>query len=387
MPTLPRRAVALLLAALTGLPTLAQHAPDAAPSAGPVADPADLLAPAIHFLLDSHEDGAWPYEGVYRVRGRIPAGYVVGGTALVAQALLEAPGYADDPARQAAVATACGVVCAALDDPAMGHEIDGGYDVRGWGWATGLAFLSRLRRDGAVPEGQGGAVTRALVHFSEGLAVTAIPEQGGWNYSRRAGFDAPGDSSPFMTGTTLQALFDAAAVGVPVDPDLVTGGLDALEASRTALGSYVYAGPARPGRPHLLPGAVGRMLVAECTLRLAGRGSDERLRGALDAFLVHWDALEVRRAQTGTHAPPWGVAPYYVLFAHRYAAQAAELLPEGERAVYRRKVRERLLACGEGDGTWNDRVFERSASYGTALAVMVLSADTAPAPTRWTVPD
>ena len=54
-------------------------------------DPAPLIAAAVRELVKIQEEGgAWPYEGVYRVSGEIPAGYRVGGTALVAGTLLRA---------------------------------------------------------------------------------------------------------------------------------------------------------------------------------------------------------------------------------------------------------------------------------------------------------
>src|SRR5438552_2572070 len=56
-------------------------------------DPAPLIAAAVRELVKIQEEGgAWPYEGVYRVSGEIPAGYRVGGTALVAGALRFARG-------------------------------------------------------------------------------------------------------------------------------------------------------------------------------------------------------------------------------------------------------------------------------------------------------
>jgi hypothetical protein len=64
------------------------------------------------------------------------------------------------------------------------------------------------------------------------------------------------------------------------------------------------------------------------------------------------------------------VAPYYFMFAHRYAAQAIEMLPGPERAEYRRRVNNLLFSVRSEDGTWNDRVFPRTANYGTALAMM-----------------
>jgi hypothetical protein len=125
------------------------------------------------------------------------------------------------------------------------------------------------------------------------------------------------------------------------------------------------------------------MLAGECTLLLAGRSSAANVRGALDAFIVHWEWLEKRRAQQGTHVPPYMIAPYYFYYAHYYAAMACEMLPENERGEYRRRVRELIFRTRGEDGSWNDRVFPRSAAYGTAMAEMALLMDKAGQPARW----
>ena len=129
------------------------------------------------------------------------------------------------------------------------------------------------------------------------------------------------------------------------------------------------------------------MAVAESTLYLAGRSSIERIRGAIDAFIVHWQWLDARRAKTGTHKPPYGIAPYYFYYAHYYAAQAVELLPEHERAEYRRRLNELLFSVQLEDGSWNDRVFGRSTNYGTAMAIQALMMPNTPAPAQWKQPE
>jgi hypothetical protein len=125
------------------------------------------------------------------------------------------------------------------------------------------------------------------------------------------------------------------------------------------------------------------MLVTETTLHLAGQGSLSRVRGSIDAFLVHWDWLDKRRAKNGTHIAPYGVAPYYFYYAHYYAGQAIEQLPKAEREEYRRRLRELLFEVRLEKGLWNDRVFERTANYGTACAVMALGYAQRSAPARW----
>jgi hypothetical protein len=125
------------------------------------------------------------------------------------------------------------------------------------------------------------------------------------------------------------------------------------------------------------------MLATETTLYLAGKSDISRIRGAIDAFIVHWEWLNKRRAQPGTHEPPYNIAPYYFYYAHYYAAQAIEMLPQRERAEYRRRLDDLLMQTRHDDGTWNDRVFERSSNYGTAIAIMALMMPETPPPARW----
>lgn len=344
----------------------------------------------------------WPYEGVYRVGGKIPIGYRIGGTAIAGMALLasvaaaapdsgqpDADQMATEVAakvtaqRDAALARACRFVCVAADDPLMNPDYDGGYDVRGWGHCYALQFLLRMKQAGAIPSGMNDEVEKRILQYIAALETVEIPEVGGWNYAR-APQRRPSPASPFMTGPALQALFLARALGYTVSDAVVERGLKALERCRTASGSYAYsaakdASAAKDGTP----GAVGRMLIAESTLLLAGRGSVPQVRGALDAFIAHWDRLEERRAKTGTHLPPFGVAPYYFYFAHTSAAQAIELLPAHERPEYRRKLLELIFRTRAEDGSWNDRVFPRSAAYGTAMSILAITMPEGPAQPRW----
>lgn len=320
----------------------------------------------------------WAYEGVYRVERQIPVGYRVGGTAIVALALAQAPGLAEDAPRRDAIARAVGYICGeGKDHPLMSAaKFDAGYDVRGWGYIEAVALLSRLKTLGAVPEGMSEAVDAGLRHYVEALIAIEMPETGGWNYARPAGKDVKAAPSSFMTARALQALFEAAAAGEVVPPGVIERGLDFLETTRTTAGSVVYSGSSTP-RSDLrsgdaTPGAVGRMCSVEATLLLAGRGSVIHARGAVDAFINHWQWLEARRQKTGTHVPPYGVAPYYFMFAHFYAAQCVELLPEVERGEYRRRINALLFSVRDENGSWNDRVFERSAAYGTAMAISAI---------------
>ena len=359
------------------------EAPAAAQETKPI-DNEKALARGVEIILsmqEGEEKDQWPYEGVYRVRGAIPTGYQVGGTAIVGNALLLAPGYEDDPDRQAAIKRGATFIVNSIDHKLMAHHFEAGYDVRGWGYAYGLNHLLLLKKLKLVPEGLNDQVEAAIRFFIDGIEATSIPERGGWNYAH-AGFDRPGPPSPFMTGSTLQALFEAVDQGYRVNEKIITGGLDALEAARTPIGTFVYSGEQRNRMRSKVPAATGRMAIAESTLYLAGRSSIDRVRSSVDAFIVHWKWLDARRAKNGTHKPPYGIDPYYFYYAHYYAAQAIELLPENERQEYRNHIKELLFSVQLEDGSWNDRVFPRTANYSTAMAIQALMMADAPKPAR-----
>ena len=357
----------------------------------PQPDPAMLaaaVAPAserIVAMQDGPEKSEWPYEGVYRVGGKIPYGYRVGGTAICAESLLRAPGYAADASRKAAVKKATEFVCAAIDEPLLQvTSYQGGYDVRAWAACYGARFLLALKQHEAVPTGLEAPVEKALTWYLDSLQKFEIPQTGGWNYARDPGAETPSATSGFMTPVCLQTLYEAKAQGYAVDAAIVDRALAALERCRTDDGNYAYAakGSARMDT-RSIPGAIGRMVAGETALYLAGRSDQQKLATAVDAFIRYWPELEKRRSKTGTHLPPYGVAPYYFWFAHYHAAQAVELLPEAERAPRRLALNWLLWRTRAEDGTWNDRVFDRSAAYGSAMASMSVTMPQAPSPKNW----
>lgn len=322
---------------------------------------------------DEEPRAEWPYEGVYRTRRQIPAGYRVGGTAIVCMALIEAPGIATDERRLAAARRGIAFVLDRLEnDPDMEAGPKSGYDVRGWGHAYALEmFLLTLRRP-VLEEPMVEAVRDRVPHLIHCLTVNELPK-GGWNY-------ASSGCSPFMTGATLLALMRAREQGFAVDADLLMRSIDALERSRFESGSFAYSGAAgRETRRSGMPGACARASIAELALLLAGRSDARRLAQAVEGFFEHWDELHARKGKQGTHEGPYGVAPYYFMFGHTYAALAIEYLPAAVQPELRARLRAILARTREPDGGWNDRIFPRSKSYSTAMAILALCA---PAPDR-----
>jgi hypothetical protein len=351
-----------------------------APAKPPTADA--LIAAAVPQLVKMQEEGGqWPYEGVYRVDGEIPVGYRVGGTSIVGGALLAAaPG---DPAAAAAIDRALDFV---LSPAGLAHELMApskveAYDVRVWGHAYALEFLCRLRA--AKRCGKRAADVDAWIPKLVDALATERLHGGGWNYDSTRHVPAS-----FVTAPVAQALLVARGAGVPVPDGLLGSARSALQEARFDGGTFAYSGGilsdaktgARPDGRAQLPGSIARSPICETTLRLLGAGSVDAIRDSIAAFHEHWGELEKRRRKNGTHDGPYGIAPYYCYYGHRYAAQAIQMLPTEEREPERARLLEVILRTRDEDGTWNDRVFPRSRNFGTAMIVLALLGDRAPLP-------
>jgi len=330
-------------------------------------DPSALIATGVRELVRMQEEGgAWPYEGVYRVEGEIPVGYRVGGTAIAAGTLL----LAAPEDRLARAAFERGLACV-LDG--LGHRLlepstDEAYDVRVWAHASALEFLCHVRA-----RKSGGERAREVESWIPKLVRALEMEElagGGWNY---AGRSAP---ASFVTAPAAQALLYARGGGTSVPEALLGRARKVLERARATSGAFLYSGLFKEGESAYtsdrLPGSIARSAACEVTLRLLGGGSVDGVKGAIDAFHEHWQALEDRRRKTGTHLGPYRIAPYYFYFGHFHVAQAISLLPEGDRAGERERLLKAILRTRDPDGTWNDRVFPRSRSYGTSMIVRAL---------------
>lgn len=355
------------------------------PDAAMLDNAVDMAVDKMVAMQDGPNKGEWPYEGVYRVGGQIPFGYRIGGTSIVGESILRAPRYESHPDRQAAIRRATEFVCAGITEPLLQFSTyEGGYDVRAWASCYGARFLLALERYKAVPKGLELTVTTALKWYLETLQKFEIPQVGGWNYARDPGAETPSATSGFMTPACLQTLYEANALGYKVDPQVVTRALNALELCRTSDGNFAYA-TLKQARMQTkqIPGAVGRMVASEAALFLAGRSDNAKLKVAVEDFIRYWADLEKRRAKTGTHLPPYNIAPYYFWYAHYHAAQAVELLNASDRDTLRSQLNWLLWQTRTAEGTWNDRVFPRSAAYGSAMAVMSIRMPESFPPNKW----
>lgn len=345
------------------------------PVAEPMPSRSELLSESIDRLVRMQEPGGqWPYEGVYRVNREIPVGYRIGGTALVAGTLMHAA--PNDPKVQEAVKKGIAFVVKELDHPLMKPSTDDKYDVRVWGHSCALDFLCQVRAAKNAGE-HASDVNKWIPKLVETLIIEELPG-GGWNYANRR------QPASFVTAPVVQSLLAARALGEKVPDELLIRARKSLEKNRTAENAFAYSGPGDRGSAGDKPaGSAARSAVCETTLVLLGGGSIGAVRGALNAFHEHWDELKKRHQQTGTHVPPFSIAPYYFYYGHRYAAQAIEMLPESERAAERERLLKTVIKTRDADGTWNDRIFPRSRNYGTAMIVLTLLADKTPLPAKF----
>ena len=343
-------------------------------------------------LQEGEGHNQWPYEGVYREdNGVLPVGYRIGGTAIVGLSLIAAPGFATDTPRQEALARGVAFILESLEAPRMQGDFIGTYDVRGWGHIYALHLFLELQEHKLVPAELLAPVAAKTKWLVQTLCESAIPESGGWNYSRPAGYTSPKNrASTFMTAPALQVLFLAKARGYEVADAVIDQAVAALERARSEPGGYGYGAAltsqnevpeAKLAFMDKVPSSAARATACETTLMLAGRGDKERLHRAVLRFFADWDELAVRKSQLGTHIQPYGIAPYYFLYGHLYAAQAIEQLDDGaEKEALRTKMRVYLARSRDASGSWNDRQFDRSAGYGTALAILCMHMPHLPKP-------
>jgi len=329
-----------------------------------------LIEAAVNRLIElQHDDGAWPYEGVYRVGGKIPVGYRIGGTAIVCSSLISAE--QDDRADIVdAVTRGTEMILSELKHPLMKPTRRSSYDVRIWGHIYALDYFSRLQLTAGMEELK--KKTKPRIQELVDAVVFQQTENGGWNYSNRV------QHCCFVTSPAVHALMLAQQTGASVEPEVLQRSLETLQRSRKDNLVFPYIGTR--SRRDTAAGSVARAPVSEATMLLLGDGDQDKLQKCIDAFYEHWDELEKRRKKTGTHLPPHGIAPYYFYYAHRYAALAIKLLPKEKQDAEFEIFYHVLLKTKDSDNTWNDRVFEQSKAYGTSMSLLALCRDSVALP-------
>lgn len=335
-----------------------------------------LVNAAAQRLLEvQEEDGAWPYEGVYRVPPpgmrrptradfEIPVGYRIGGSSIVCSALISAK-LKDRSSIEKSVTKCTELILKELENPLMEPSVRNTYDVRVWGHIYALDYFCRLEKSSGFEELK--KKTEPWIQKLVDAVVFQEIKSGGWNYANQR------SHACFVTAPAIQALLLAKQQGYTVPEKVLSRGAKILTATRMEAkpGGFNYSGTR--GNRDTVPGSIARGPVSESTLMMLGQGDTEKIQLAINAFHEHWDELEKRRKKTGTHLPPHGVAPYYFYYGHRYAAQAIRMLPKDKQDAEFEKYVAVLMKTKDPDNTWNDRVFDRSKAYGTAMSLLALS--------------
>lgn len=205
---------------------------------------------------------------------------------------------------------------------------------------------------------------------------------GGWGYYEGPVVsNRPTWSTSFATSCVIPALVRARGMGWKIDPAVIERAVRYVERCRTPAGAYMY--DLRPiprfGGESIddVKGSLGRIQVSNWALRRAGVASvtDERLREGLEAFFEHHKFLDVARMRPIPHEAYYANAAYFYMFAHCYAAQAINELPEPERAAWHRRLRAHLAKIQWTDGSSLD--FPNMScmqTAGTAFSILAFQA-------------
>lgn len=182
----------------------------------------------------------------------------------------------------------------------------------------------------------------------------------------------PGRPASFNTALCVLALHAAARTGVDVPGEVLTRGLDALDAMRRSNGLYPYSTAEGHEWMTTEHGSIARDALCEHALLACGRGSKANLGKALERFLEHHAELRQPTKRLYDYFDERGHGGYFFFFAHRNALDAARAFASAELArKVEAAVRVAVLACQEGDGTWMDHYLIGRA-YGTAMALLLL---------------
>jgi hypothetical protein len=224
------------------------------------------------------------------------------------------------------------------------------------------------------------AKERGLEYFA--ILARIQEPKGGWGYYEGPVVsERPTWSTSFATANVVPALVAALREGWPIDGEVVARSVRYVKQCRLPNGAYSY--DLRPiprirGESIDNPkGSLGRIQVCNWALRRAGEESitDEKIREGLEVFFEEHRFLDVARMRPMPHEAYYANAAYFYLFAHCYAAQAINELPEAERADLHQRLRGHLTKLQWSDGSSID--FPNMSCMqvaGTAFSVLALQA-------------
>ncbi|WP_145186834.1 prenyltransferase/squalene oxidase repeat-containing protein [Planctomycetes bacterium Pla163] len=205
---------------------------------------------------------------------------------------------------------------------------------------------------------------------------------GGWAYYDDPPYTRrPKWATSFCTAAVAPAIERGMRLGWIEDPGHLERAIRVMERAALPNGAYSYNGSdAVPRAPvgesiDTVKGSLGRIQVCHWARRVLGEPSitNERLRWGLDQFFEHHVFLDQARMRPIPHEGFYANAGYFYLFAHYYAAEVIELLPEDEREAYHAQLRPHLVKCQREDGSVCDFLGSTyTVTGGTAYAALAL---------------
>lgn len=262
--------------------------------------------------------------------------------------------------------------------PKRGNDWDVDY---AWAALYGFQAMFAAHNDERFSAEQRADAKQRGLEFYAILARIQEPK-GGWGYYEGPVVsERPTWSTSFATANVVPALVAAKRAGWEVDGDVVARAVRYLKQCSLPNGAYSY--DLRPiprirGESIDNPkGSLGRIQVCNWALRRAGENTitDEKIREGLEVFFEEHRFLDVARMRPVPHEAYYANAAYFYLFAHCYAAQVINELPEAERAAYHQRLRGHLTKLQWSDGSSID--FPNMSCMqvaGTAFSVLALQA-------------
>ncbi|MFT5288088.1 MAG: hypothetical protein ACI82F_000140 [Planctomycetota bacterium] len=331
-----------------------------------------------YLIANQNEDGSWGgvRNATFTSGFANPATYdawQIGASGLATRALLEL----DDTSKYNAELERALDFLIANSNPVRPAE----WDVdNNWALIYGLDAVSKALQHPRYAEGERREeLVGAGQEMLAGLKKYQSP-RGGWGYYSDPGSGwQPDWATSFTTAVAVLAMIEARAAGLELDEKVYNAGVKALQYARLPNGAYEYEVKAVPSHMrsesiNQVKGSLGRIQV--CNLALFRAGKDvtvEQLVWGLEQFAKHHKFLEVARNKPIPHEAYYANAAYFYLFAHYYAAQVLQVLPEEERAKLAPHVQSGILAARQKDGAmWDFWIAASTKPYGTAFGVMGL---------------
>ncbi|MBK1831961.1 terpene cyclase/mutase family protein [Verrucomicrobiaceae bacterium R5-34] len=248
-----------------------------------------------------------------------------------------------------------------------------------WGHSYGLRALASLYRRYPDPAKRAEYVRHAKIQIAKLQAYEDVNK--GWGYYDfdDKTYKPSGKIMSFTTATAVLALHDASTtMGIELPPVLMKRSLESLQEMRTTDFSYVY-GRGHRFRPRSAinrpAGSLGRSQACNAASRVLGDEAvtDEVLRTWIDRLFERNGWLDIGRKRPIPHEAPAQVAGYFYFYAHYYAAECIEMLPENEQAQWKEKLAALMITKQEKNGSWWDfPLYNYHYAYGTGYVLTIL---------------